>query len=115
MGGTGSDVTAFVDKVEIIRASDDAVVSGAVGNLSYETYGPLSNSSGNFGYDPVAAPWTFSSSAGIVINGSFFGAPTAPDGIAVAFVQSSGGTNGQLQQTLTLPDGLYKVRFQVAQ
>jgi len=115
-GGTaGNDVTAFVDKVEIIRASDDAVVSGAVGNLSYETYGPLSNSSGSFGYDPVAAPWTFNSSAGIVINGSFFGAPTAPDGIAVAFVQSSGGTNGQLQQTLTLPDGLYKVRFQVAQ
>ena len=111
-GGTGSDVTAFVDKVEIIRASDGAVVSGAVGNLSYESHGVLSN--GIFGYSPSAAPWDFSF-AGIAENGSAFGAPTAPDGIAVAFVQSSMGNNGQLQQTLTLPDGLYKVRFQVAQ
>ena len=115
LGSKGTDVTAFVDKVEIIRASDGTVVSGAVGNLSYETYGPLNF--GNFGYGPVAAPWTFSPAnrAGIAQNGSNFGAPTAPDGIAVAFVQSFGGSSGSLQQTLTLPDGLYKVRFQVAQ
>ena len=112
LGSKGTDVTAFVDKVEVIRASDGTVVSGAADNFGYETYGALSN--GNFGYYPVAVPWTFSF-AGIAQNGSTFGAPTAPDGIAVAFVQSSGGSNGSLQQTLTLPDGLYKVRFQVAQ
>ncbi|GAA4346825.1 hypothetical protein GCM10023185_01430 [Hymenobacter saemangeumensis] len=113
-GNTSPDVTAFVDQLEIVRVSDNMVMAGAVGNASFETFSGMSN--GNYGYNPTAAPWSFNTRSGIAVNGSAFGAPTAPAGSAVAFVQSTAGSpNGQLQQTLTLADGVYQLRFQVAQ
>ena len=109
----GGDVTAFVDQVEIVQVSTNSPVSGAVANLGFEAFGALGN--GNYGYNPSGASWTFNTRSGIAQNGSNFGAPTAPQGSAVAFVQSESGTNGLLQQTLTLGTGTYTVRFQVAQ
>ncbi|GAB3574893.1 hypothetical protein GCM10027345_09440 [Hymenobacter daeguensis] len=109
----GTDVTAFVDQIEIVQVSTGAVVPGAVANPGFETFGALGN--GNYGYTPAGAAWTFNARSGIALNGSNFGAPNAPQGSAVAFVQSDASINGLLQQTLTLGTGTYYVRFQVAQ
>jgi hypothetical protein len=111
-GGTGSDVTAFVDAVQVL--SGGTAVVNALQNGSFETHAPLAN--GDFGYQPTGAGWTFNISSGIAEAGSAF-TPTTPipNGIAVAFVQSNGGNNGQLQQGLTVPTGSYQVNFQAAQ
>ena len=53
LGGTGTDVTTFVDKVEVIRASDGTVVSGAAGNFGFETYGALGNGDSDSDHGPV--------------------------------------------------------------
>jgi hypothetical protein len=112
-GGTGSDVTAFVDAVQVL--SGGTSVANALQNGSFETHDPLSN--GDFGYQPTGASWTFNTRAGIAESGSAF-TPTTPipNGIAVAFIQSNGpGANGQIQQGLTVPTGSYQVNFQAAQ
>ncbi|QKG53179.1 beta strand repeat-containing protein [Hymenobacter sp. BRD67] len=112
-GGTGSDVTAFVDVVQVL--SSGSPFANALQNTSFETHAPLAN--GDFGYNPTGASWTFNAQSGIANAGSAF-TPTTPipNGIAVAFVQSNGGSNGQLQQNLALPTGSsYQVSFQTAQ
>ncbi|MBO2011797.1 Ig-like domain-containing protein [Hymenobacter negativus] len=113
-GGTGSDVTAFVDLVRVLQNGTGTGVSGALQNGSLEQYDPLAN--GDYGYQPTNAFWTFNAQSGIAEDGSAF-TPTTPipNGIAVAFVQSNGGGNGQLQQNLALPTGSYQVSFQAAQ
>jgi len=112
-GGTGSDVTAFVDVVRVLNGGSP--VANAVQNSSFETHDPLGN--GNYGYQPTGASWTFNARSGIAEDGSAF-TPIAPipSGIAVAFVQSTTGINGVLQQNLALPTGSnYQVSFQTAQ
>ncbi|MBG8554970.1 Ig-like domain-containing protein [Hymenobacter guriensis] len=112
-GGTGSDVTAFVDVVQVL--SGGTAFANGLQNGSFETHNPLAN--GNYGYTPTGASWTFNALAGIAEEGSAF-TPTTPipNGSAVAFVQSNGGSNGQLQQKLALPTGgNYQVSFQAAQ
>ncbi|QIX59831.1 T9SS type A sorting domain-containing protein [Hymenobacter sp. BT18] len=110
-GGTGSDVTVFVDQVRLLLAGTSTAVPG-VSNGSFESYSPLGN--GTFGYNPTAPGWTFNSRSGIALNGSLFSPPAAPDGTAVAFVQSAAG-NGALQQPLLASIGSYQVNFQAAQ
>jgi hypothetical protein len=111
-GGTGSDVTAFVDAVQVL--SGGTTVANALQNGSFETHDPLAN--GDFGYQPTGAGWAFNNSSGIAESGSAFTPITPiPNGIAVAFVQSNSGSNGQLQQGLTVPTGSYQVNFQAAQ
>ena len=105
------DVTAFVDQVEIVRVSDGMVMAGAVANSGFETNGLVP---GAFSYNTAGASWTFNNRSGISRNGSGFGS-TAPQGDAVAFLQSQGGLNGLADQTLALADGLYQVRFVTAQ
>ena len=112
-GGTGSDVSAFVDTVRVFSGS--SAFANALRNGSFEYHGPLSN--GDFGYNPPGASWTFNSQAAIAEQGSAF-TPTTPipNGIAVAVLQSNGGGNGQIQQNLAVPTGTsYQVRFQAAQ
>jgi hypothetical protein len=111
-GGTGSDVTAFVDAVQVL--SGGSPFANALQNNSFETHDPLAN--GDYGYNPSGASWTFNTSSGIAEAGSGF-TPTTPipSGIAVAFVQSNGGSNGQLQQNLGLPTGSYQVSFLASQ
>ncbi len=112
-GGSGSDVTAFVDVAQVL--SGGSPFTNALQNGSFEIHNALSN--GDFGYNPTGASWTFNAQSGIAESGSAF-TPTTPipNGIAVAFVQSNGGGNGQLQQNLAVPTGSnYQVSFQAAQ
>jgi hypothetical protein len=113
-GGSGSDVTAFVDAVQVL--SGGSAFANGLQNGSFEKHDPLA--SGDYGYQPTGASWTFNPRAGIAESGSGFTPVTPiPNGIAVAFVQSTGpGGNGQIQQTLALPAGSnYQVSFQAAQ
>jgi hypothetical protein len=116
-GGSGTDVTAFVDAVQVL--SNGTAVANALQNGSFEQHDPLSN--GDFGYQPTGASWTFNTRAGIAESGSAF-TPTTPipNGIAVAFIQSNRDQNGQvqngqIQQGLTVPTGSYQVNFQASQ
>ena len=106
----GSDVTAFIDQVEIVRVSDGTVMAGAVTNPSFENTGVLAN--GNYGYNPSGASWAFNSGSGIAQNGSAFGPTATAFGTYVAFLQN---TPSLIQQTLVLANGAYQVRFQVSQ
>jgi hypothetical protein len=113
-GSAGTDVTAFVDRVEILNTSTGAVVASAVPNASFETFGSLTN--GNYGYTPSGASWTFDTRSGIAANGSAFGPPPTTNGSYVAFLQTSSGVAGAFRQTLpALPAGTYQVRAQLAQ
>ena len=106
-----ADVTAFVDQVEIVRVSDGLVITGAVANPGFETNGLAAN---QYSYNTGGATWAFNSRSGISRSGSGFNS-TAPQGDAVALVQSVWGTDGLLEQPLTLADGIYQVRFLAAQ
>jgi hypothetical protein len=109
-----TDVTAFVDQVEIIDAVSGLPVRNAVPNAGFETSGALSN--GLYGYTPTGGSWAFSGYSGIATNGSAFGSPTAPEGTRVAFLQTTPSGTGFFSQTLPdLKPGLYRVRLRVAQ
>ena len=97
---SGGDNTAFVDLVSITGAPSVLL------NPSFET--PSLGS--GFQYAPGGASWAFSG-AGIAGNGSAFGAPAAPGGTQVAFVQ----TTGSMSQSVILPAGSYTITFQAAQ
>ncbi|MGI4866411.1 MAG: hypothetical protein ACRYFZ_20970 [Janthinobacterium lividum] len=110
--GTATDVTAFVDQVELLNVS--VGTSATVLNASFETSGPLSN--GNYGYNPAGADWTFDSNSGIAANGSAFNAPNAPNGARVAFLQTTSSGSGYISQVLPLlVVGNYRVRLYGAQ
>jgi|GEM_PF-1432136 len=112
--GSGGDVTAFVDEVQLLQNGTSTAVSGALLNPGFETYDALANTT--YGYTPTGASWTFlNGGAGIAKAGAGFSPPTPlPGGAAVAFVQS-GGTNGGLEQSLSAPVGAFQIRFRTAQ
>ncbi|MGI4875566.1 MAG: FG-GAP-like repeat-containing protein [Janthinobacterium lividum] len=112
---SSTDVTAFVDKVEILNVATGAVVASAVPNSSFETIGTVS--SGGYGYNPTGASWTFTNQSGITASGNAFACPTPPDGSYAAFLQTSNtGLPGSFSQTLpTLAAGYYQVRVRLAQ
>ena len=109
----GTDVTAFVDAVQVLQGG--APVAGALQNGSFES----SNvGSGSYRYESqgvVAAPWSFGPQAGVARTGSGFGAAPTSDGDAVAFLQSAGTTNGSVAQDLELGAGSYQVGFRTVQ
>ena len=108
----GRDVTAFLDKVEIVRVSDGTTVTGAVANASFET--PV-QTVGGFTYGPTGGSWTFANGAGITNasgNSAGFSAPATSDGAQAAFLQGGGST---VSQALTLAAGSYQTRFLTAQ
>ncbi|OAQ38844.1 hypothetical protein A5893_12425 [Pedobacter psychrophilus] len=116
-GGTGSDVTAYLDFVRVLSAG--SAVTNALKNPSFETHDPY-NGGNTFTYNPTGANWVFNTLSGIADAGSAF-TPTTPipNGIAVAFIQSSGGSggiHGMLSQNIAVPTGTnYQVSFQAAQ
>ena len=113
-GSAGVDVTAFVDRVEILNAGTGAVVVSAVPNASFETFTSLAN--GNYGDNPGGASWTFDPRCGIAADGSAFSPPTPPNGSYVAFLQTTASGGSAFSQTLpALPAGTYQVRVQLAQ
>ncbi|WP_207218368.1 hypothetical protein, partial [Hymenobacter persicinus] len=107
-----SDVTAFVDLVQVVQSGTSTTVAGGVQNDSFES----SNvSAGNFLYagSVVAAPWTFGGGSGVSRTSSGFGS-TAPTGggDAVGLLQNAGAS---LAQNLAVPTGSYQVNFQTTQ
>ncbi|MGI4874676.1 MAG: FG-GAP-like repeat-containing protein [Janthinobacterium lividum] len=114
-GAGGTDITVFVDQVEIIDVSTNLVVASIVGDASFETV-----SSATFQYAPISgSAWSFGGNAGLTHNSGGFSSPNAPDGVQVAFLQtntSNGRGLGSISQTLAgLPTGTYRVRLQAAQ
>ncbi|MGI4872848.1 MAG: beta strand repeat-containing protein, partial [Janthinobacterium lividum] len=109
-----TDVTAFVDQVEVINPATGAVVASAVPNAGFETFTSLGNTT--YGYTPAGATWAFASNSGIATNGSAFGNPAAPEGTHVAFLQTTSSGAGSFSQLLpTLAAGYYQLRVRVAQ
>lgn len=109
-----SDVTAFVDAVQVLSSGTATVIQNAVQNPSFETNNVQA---ANYLYQQqgvVATPWTFGPQSGIARNNSAFGS-TAADGDAIAFLQSAAGNNGSIQQSLALPTGSYQLRYRAIQ
>ncbi|WP_167856392.1 Ig-like domain-containing protein [Hymenobacter metallicola] len=109
-----SDVTAFVDVVQVLNTATSTAVGNALQNNSFETNNVAP---GNYLYQSqgvIAAPWTFGVQAGVSRNNSAFGS-TAASGDAVAFLQSAAGNNGSVSQSLAVPTGSYQVSFQAIQ
>jgi hypothetical protein len=109
-----SDVTAFVDLVQVLQSGTSTVVTNGVTNGSFESNNVQAS---NYLYQSqgvVASPWSFGPQAGVSRNNSAFGS-TAADGDAVAFLQSAVGNNGNVSQNLSVPSGSYQVRFRTMQ
>jgi hypothetical protein len=87
----------------------NGTLPAGIPNGSFETPKML----GDYGYNPSAAPWTFSDSAGIAGFPNAFteSNPPAPDGAQVAFLQNVGGVS----QVVALAAGRYVVSFFGAQ
>ena len=83
---------------------------GALTNLGFET----PNLAGGFQYAPTGASWVFTGGAGISGNNSPFtsGNPPAPEGVQVAFLQSS---SSQMAQSANLNAGTYTLSIRAAQ
>ena len=65
----------------------------------------------SYQYTNVAgSDWTFDQGSGIASNGSAFSNATAPEGVQVAFVQST----GSIRQTINFSAGTYALRFRAA-
>ncbi|MDO7849815.1 IPT/TIG domain-containing protein [Hymenobacter sp. M29] len=110
--GTATDVTAFVDQVELLHVSTGT--SASVPNASFENTGSLGT--GSYGYNPNGADWTFESNSGLATNGSAFNNPAAPNGTHAAFLQTISSGSGYVSQELpTLLAGNYRVRLYGAQ
>lgn len=106
------DNTAFVDQIEILSGgSGNIVVASAIFNNSFENSDPLFSTT--FGYVPTGAGWSFGGGSGISVEGSSsgFNPPSAPQGTRVAFLQNA----TQIQQTLNLGAGTYRLRIRTAQ
>lgn len=106
----GGDNTVFLDHVRIVRSNP-----AGVANPGFET-----PSTATFQYNPADASWSFSpqagsSGSGVARNASLFttGNPNAPEGVQVAFLQST----GSVTQTVTglVPGMRYHLLFSAAQ
>jgi hypothetical protein len=95
------DNSVFIDAAWINNAAPQVLDS------SFET--PVTAS---YEYGPFSGAWAITSSAGVQMNGSPWGAPAAPVGAQTAFLQGSAAT---ISQSLTFPAGTYEVTFMAAQ
>jgi hypothetical protein len=106
LDSSGSNYTAFIDEVAAVRASVSSITDGQ--------FEQVSESAGQFQYQPSGSPWTFSANAGISANNSGFtsGNPVAPGSTQVAFLQGTGSFN---QIVSNWAAGSYYVSFNAAQ
>ncbi|MDO7851691.1 putative Ig domain-containing protein [Hymenobacter convexus] len=116
------DVTAFVDVVQVLQSGTSTVVPNGLQNGSFETNNVPANGFKKTADGVVAAPWSFTGTAGVARYGSPFDSqvpgqpqPLPPNGDAVALIQSAGNNNASLSQNLAVPTGSYQVNFQTAQ
>ena len=107
-----NDVTAFVDKVEIVRVLDGIVMTGALANAGFET---PAIGAGNFVYRPSGATWTFLNNTGVSSSGGGFSPPAIQEGTQTGLIQASGTGTSSISQPLTLAAGTYRVRFLAVQ
>ncbi|MCA8829181.1 LamG-like jellyroll fold domain-containing protein [Hymenobacter pini] len=107
------DVTAFVDVVQVLNASNGSAVTNGLQNGSFETNN-VDPSSFKKTPDVLATPWAFTGFAGISRNGSQFSS-SAYDGTSVALIQSAGDDNASISQNLAVPTGSYQISFQAIQ
>ncbi|MFD2720682.1 putative Ig domain-containing protein [Hymenobacter monticola] len=120
-----SDVTAFVDVVQVLQSGTSNVVANGLQNGSFETNNVPANGfrKASDATPVVAAPWSFTGTSGVARYGSLFDSqvagftqPLPPNGDAVALVQSvNGNNNANISQNLAVPTGSYQVRFQTIQ
>jgi hypothetical protein len=106
LDSAGGDNSAFVDQVTIAQASSTSVAD--------QGFEQVSVGSGHFQYRPTGSPWSFAGSAGISGNNSGFtsGNPAAPEGVQVAFLQTTGSFN---QSVSGWAAGSYSLGFKAAQ
>ncbi|MBD2722084.1 T9SS type A sorting domain-containing protein [Hymenobacter sp. BT189] len=116
------DVTAFVDVVQVLQSGTSTVVPNGLQNGSFETNNVPAAGFKKTADGVVAAPWSFTGTAGVARYGSGFDSqipgqpqPLPPNGDAVALIQSAGDNNASLSQNLAVPTGSYQVNFQTAQ
>ncbi|MEH3114781.1 MBG domain-containing protein [Pedobacter terrae] len=109
-----SDVTAFVDQLQVLASGSVTPIQNGILNSSFETNNVAPS---NYLYQSqgvVASPWSFGVQAGVSRNNSVFGS-IAANGDAVAFLQSTAGNNGAISQNLAVPTGTYQIRFYTIQ
>lgn len=96
---------ALIERLEVRR-----LLAAIISDASFETPAESHNS---YTYDPGGSVWTFSSTAGIVYSPSSLGAPPAPNGKQVAFLQTDreasqyNGSDGSISQSISLPSTGY--------
>jgi aryl-phospho-beta-D-glucosidase BglC (GH1 family) len=104
---------ATLERLEVRR-----LLAAIVADASFESPAEPANS---YAYDPTGSVWTFSSTSGVVNSPSSLGAPAAPDGKQVAFLQTNrsasqyNGTDGTISQSISLPStGYYSLSLEAA-
>ncbi|QNH63077.1 LamG-like jellyroll fold domain-containing protein [Hymenobacter sediminicola] len=109
--GNYTDVTAFVDLLQVVQNGTNTTVANGLQNGSFESNNVLA-AAGSFLYAPsaVASAWTLGTQTGVSRNGTTNFSSTAADGTAVAFLQN-GGPNSSVAQNLAVPTGSYQVTF----
>ena len=108
LDSAGGDNTAFVDAVTVAVSQPNVP---AVPDAGFEQ---VAVGSGRFQYRPTGSPWTFVGGAGLSGNSSGFtsGNPPAPQGVQVAFLQ----TTGSFSQSISgWAAGSYVITFSAAQ
>ncbi|WP_185602316.1 chitobiase/beta-hexosaminidase C-terminal domain-containing protein [Paenibacillus sp. 598K] len=63
---------------------------------------------------PMTHGWTFTQTAGVQRNGSAFGAPTAPEGVQTALLQTKNEAQPTITQQVRFTAGTYKISFAAA-
>lgn len=106
-GSVTADKTAFIDQVHVNLLTTSVLTDSIplIANRSFENP-PV----GDYQYRAVGASWTIRQNAGVAVNGSTFGPPTAPSGMQVAFLQGI----SDISQNVYLNPGIYKVIFKSA-
>ena len=104
---------ALIEPLEVRR-----LLAAIVADASFESPTEAANS---YVYDPSGSVWTFSSTSGIVNPPSGLGAPAAPNGKQVAFLQTNrsasqyNGEDGTISQSISLPStGYYSLSVEAA-
>src|SRR5439155_1633223 len=88
--------------------------AAALSDAGFEAPAVGTGSYGSFQYAPASTPWSYAGAAGVAGNGSGFtaGNPPAPEGVQVAFLQ----TTGCFRQVIAgLAAGSYVLTFDAAQ
>ena len=102
--------TTYIYDLAIL--ADNGTAGTTVGNSSFET---PALAAGAYQYNVTGGVWSFVGRSGLQSNGSAWGAPAAPNGTQTAFVQASGGANGNVSQVINFASpGTYTVTLNAA-